>query len=123
MNTVVKNILTAINSLVDEDATTYTELFAKCTSSVSLLYIDNNEDKLMPLFKTALLPNVYQLAYLESTGVWANDQLNDIIDSLTDTIYCYAKKGTFNDVPFERKRHIYQEIFGWDISLLGFPRR
>lgn len=123
MNTTVKNILAAINSLIDDSATSYTELFAKCTSATSLLYICSSEDMLMPLFKAALLPDVYQLAYHESTGVWANDQLNDIIDSVTDTIYHYAKKGTFNDVPFERKRHIYQEIFGWDISMLGFPRR
>jgi hypothetical protein len=78
---------------------------------------------LMPLFKTALLPDVFQLAYLESTGVWSNDQLNGIIDSVTDTIYNYGKKGTFNDVPFDIKRTVYQEIFGWDISFLGFPKR
>ena len=123
MNTTVKNILAAINSLINDDATSYTELFAKCTSSVSLLYIDSNEDKLMPLFKTALLPDVYQLAYIETTNVWSNDQLNGIINSVTDTIYNYAKKGTFNDVPFDIKRTVYQEIFGWDISLLGFPKR
>lgn len=125
MDTAVKNILIAINALIDdgEGATSYKELFAKCTSSVTLLYIDSNEDMLMPLFKTALLPDVYQLVYIESTGVWSNDQLNGIIDSVTDIIYKYAKKGTFNDVSFDIKRTIYQEIFGWDISFLGFPKR
>ena len=138
MNTTVKNILIALNALIDDGkgATSYKELFAKCKASVSSLHIDSNEDMfpftihidnnvdmLMSLFKTALLPDVYQLAYLESTGVWSNEQLNGIIDSVTDTIYNYAKKGTFEDVSFDIKRTIYQEIFGWDISFLGFPRR
>jgi hypothetical protein len=126
MKTTLQNMLTALNALINEKgATSYKELFTKCKASVSSLHIDNNEDEdmLMPLFKTALLPDVYQLAYLESTGVWSNDQLNAIIYSVTDTIYNYAKKGTFNDVPFDIKRTVYQEIFGWDISFLGFPKR
>jgi hypothetical protein len=119
-------LIIALNALINDEkggAITYAELLEKCKASTSLLDINSNEDMLMPLFETALLADVYQLAYLESTGVWANDQLNGIIDSVTDTIYCYAKKGTFNDVPFERKRNVYQNIFGWDISLLGFPKR
>ncbi len=125
MNNIMKNILSTLNILIknEKDAATYNEMFNECKASVSSLDIKSSGDMLMPLFKAALLSDIYQLAHIEEIGVWSNEDLNSIIDSVTDTIYNYARKGTFNDIEFEKKRFIYQEIFGWDISLLGFPRR
>ena len=135
LNKSTENLLVAINELLTNKActiprlrdketysATYGTLFDKCKDAVATLSV-NDDDNMIALFKAAILPDVYNLAYFETVGVWSDDQINAVVNNIEGIIYNYARKGAFNNISYDLRWHIYNVDFGWSITRAGFPKR